>query len=153
MNQITKKPFITALKILAPVIFIFILFGTAIQTGIITMKSPEQLNDLDDSEEINAMVIIDFGNETIISYNISAANATVYGCLLEAATRGNLNVKTTYYPSFDSILIDAIGSATGGEDNKYWQYYLNGIYGTLGIDKQIVHNGDCIEWTFMEFTD
>ena len=147
-----EKPYIKALKILAPIIVIFILFGTAIQTGIITIQSPDQQNNLDNGREITANVIIDFGNETIMSYNISTVNATVYGCLLEAATQGNLNVKTTYYPSFDSMLIDAIGSATGGEDNKYWQYYLNGIYGTVGIDKQIVHAGDCIEWRFMEFT-
>ena len=153
MDKTLDKPYIQALKILAPIIVIFILFGTAIQTGIITIKAPEQQNDIDDVREITAMVIFDFGNETIMSYTISTPNATVYGCLLEAATLGNLNVKTTYYPSFDSILIDAIGGATGGEGNKYWQYYLNGIYGTIGIDKQVVHEGDHIEWKFMEFAD
>jgi hypothetical protein len=152
MKETTKNRWITGMKILAPIIVIFILFGTALQTGIVTINSPQQQKDLTDTTEIKATVILNFGNNTNFSYSISTVNATVYGCLLEAATIGNFNVKTTYYPSFDSTLIDAIGNATGGKDNKYWQYYVNGIYGTLGVDKQTVHDGDRIEWKFAEFS-
>ena len=70
---------------------------------------------------------------------------------MEAASKGNFTVKSTYYGQYDSMFIDSIASVKNGENNSYWQYYINGNYGTIGADKQPVKNEDIIEWRFEEF--
>jgi hypothetical protein len=69
---------------------------------------------------------------------------------MEAAKIGDFDVKTTYYASFDSTLIDSIDGVTS-DMNKGWIYYINGEQGMIGADKQVVNGGDVIEWRFEEF--
>ena len=108
----------------------------------------------DENTTVTATISIDFGNETIWTYqNITMkGNATVFGFLLAAAKNGSFDVKYTYYGQYDSYLIDSIAGVENGKDNKYWQYWINGQYGMVGADKQPVKNGDTIEWKFVEFS-
>ena len=107
------------------------------------------------NETITATISIDFGNETIWKYcniTVDGENATVFDFLLAAAKNGSFDVKYTYYGQYDSYLVDSIAGVVNGRDNKYWQYWINGVYGMVGADKQPVENGDIIEWKFTEFS-
>ncbi len=118
----------------------------------ITSGCLEQETDQSITEEITATVKIDFGNETVYTYEIKTINNTVYGFLLESARKGEFSVNTTYYGTFDSIFIDSIANIENGQDNKFWVYYINGVSGSVGADKQNVENNDLIEWKFETFT-
>jgi hypothetical protein len=128
-----------------------VLIITILLTGIIS-GCINQVNENSIKEEVTATVKIDFGNQTIKSYNITTKNNTVYGFLLEAAKKGGYNVNTTYYGTFDSIFIDSIANIENGDDNKFWVYYINEQSGSVGADKQKVENDDLIEWKFETYT-
>ncbi|MEA2054848.1 MAG: DUF4430 domain-containing protein [Candidatus Thermoplasmatota archaeon] len=107
------------------------------------------------SEPVTASIKINFGNGTVWTYpNISVAgsNATVFGLLMEAAHEGRFNVEYTYYGQYDSIFVDSIAGIVNGEENNYWQYWMNGEYGIVGADKQPVGDNDDIEWKFTTFS-
>ena len=131
------------LKITIPLIIVVILFISAVSFGVITIGSKKELDT-----EVTATVYIDFGDGEILPFEITTVNATAYGFLLEAANLADFAVKTTYYGEYDSIFVDSIGSYVGGEDDRYWQYYINGEYAVLGADKIILKNGDILEWRF-----
>jgi outer membrane protein assembly factor BamB len=46
------------------------------------------------------------------------------------------------------LFVKSIGSADGGDDNRWWTYDLNGEYGSIGISDQSVVAGDEIDWHF-----
>ncbi len=108
----------------------------------------DQHNEGVGSKEVTATVVINFENGTKWNFsNIATHNKTVLGFLMSAANIGNFTVETSYYGQYDSILVDSIASVPNG-NGKFWQYYINGNYGMLGADKQIVKDGDIIEWRF-----
>jgi hypothetical protein len=37
-----------------------------------------------------------------------------------------------------------------GENEMWWQYYVNGEYGDLGSDRKEIFDGDLVEWRFEE---
>jgi hypothetical protein len=151
--KIDDPKLITGLKLFVPLIVIIILFASAVGFGIVTIGpfNTDTKTLQRDGITTTATIIIDYGNGEINSYAVYTENNTVYGFLMEAAKIGGFDVKTTYYSSFDSLLVDTIGDKTGGDDNKYWSYYVNNEYGSIGADKQIVNSGDVIEWKFEGF--
>ena len=142
-----------------PLIIVIAIFTTAMSSGMINginanSESNDIINDKNTKNlgETTATIIIDFGNGTTNEFDIKTTNATVYGLLMEAAKLGEYDVKTTYYSTYDSLLIESISNMENGQDNKYWIYYLNDESGSVAADKQIVINNDTIEWKFEEFT-
>ncbi len=143
------------LSILIPVVILIILFVTAVNVGIISIGTQEKITykNVDsslsnNSSGISATVIIDFGDGNILSNTIISRNITVYGFLLDTAKIENINVKSTYYKQYDSVFVDSISSYNGGQNNKWWIYYVNDIAGPVGADKYIVKNDDIIKWKF-----
>jgi len=116
-----------------------------VNIGVITTEPPKT-----DSGIINTTLIIDYGSNHIDSYNIKIANATVFSVLMQASREYNFTVGAKYYDQYQSHYVYSIDSVTDGENNKFWQYYLNGNYGTVGADLQPVKNNDYIEWKFQE---
>jgi len=148
--KLNNDKLITGLKLAIPLIVIIILFTTAVSLGIVTI-GPFSANVLPEQNEdaiTSATIIIDYGNGTINSFIVYTENNTIYGFLMEVARTRGFDIKTTYYSGFDSLLVDTIGDKTGGQDGKYWSYYLNEEYGMVGADKQVVNSGDIIEWKF-----
>ena len=142
-----------------PLILVVAIFATAINTGMMNgINANNELNSITNDknietlEEVTATIIIDFGNGTTNTYEIKTTNATAYGFLMEAAKLGGYDVKTTYYSTYDSLLIESISDIENGKDNKYWIYYINSESGLIAADKQIIINNDIIEWRFKEFT-
>jgi len=106
-------------------------------------------------EPVTASVSINFGNGTVWSYpniSVDGKNATVYGILMGAANEGNFSVKYTYYGQYDSTLVDSIAGTVSGDGNNYWQYWVNGVYGEVGADRQPVADNDIVEWKFVSFS-
>ena len=81
-------------------------------------------------------------------------NLSVYDYLLKASEIGNFTVKSTYWEQYDSYVIDSITYNEvkyEADSSNYWAYYVNGNYGTVSADKQIVKNNDIIEWKYEKF--
>ncbi|MBI2633979.1 MAG: DUF4430 domain-containing protein [Parcubacteria group bacterium] len=48
------------------------------------------------------------------------------------------------------VLITRIGSKSNGEEDKYWQYLVNGEFAKVGADSYILGAGDIVEWKFQK---
>ncbi|MBT4516453.1 DUF4430 domain-containing protein [bacterium] len=48
------------------------------------------------------------------------------------------------------ILITQIRDKENGQDQKYWQYFVNNEQAQISVDKYFPNNGENIEWKFIE---
>ncbi len=159
MNKKENNTLKAVILSVIPLIIVVVIFATAMSSGMIkginaNNESNGIINDKNTRNlgDVTATIIIDFGNGTTNTYGIKTTNATVYGFLMEAAKLGEYDVKTTYYSTYDSLLIESISDMENRQDNKYWIYYINNASGSVAADKQVVINNDIIEWRFEEFT-
>lgn len=47
-------------------------------------------------------------------------------------------------------LVTQIGTQANGQDNKYWQYYINDKQPMISVEKFYPAHGDKIDWKFVE---
>lgn len=121
-----------------------------VNDGVITLG---QLEDSSSSKIINVTLIIDYGDGRVDEFkvNINSKNATVYSVLMKAANEHGFDVDADYYPNFKSHYIKSINQTEEDpKTNKFWQYYVNGVYGKVGADLMKVNDGDIIEWKYEE---
>lgn len=84
-----------------------------------------------------------------VSYeNISTKNTTVADLLFECANKYNFSIKKEFFQGYDSIFITSINNIENGEDDKYWQYYINGEYADEGCSSIVIDDNDIVEWRF-----
>lgn len=76
---------------------------------------------------------------------------TVLDILKKLAQDNNLVLELKDYAGLGTM-VNKIGELTNGQDNKYWQYYVNGQYSQTGADKYPLKNNDVIEWRFAPST-
>lgn len=130
------------------VIPIIVIIGAGIffvNSGIISTESIKF-----DTDIVNVTLKIDYSNDTINTYDIKMANPTVYSVLIKVSNDYDFSVGANYYAQYQSHYIFSINSVAEGENNKFWQYYINGNYGTVGADLQTVKDNDFIEWKFQK---
>lgn len=128
-----------------PIIVIALAGIGLLSTGIIT-DEPLKIN----TNKINATLIIDYGDNQVDTYNLKVENATVYSLLIQASNINGFEVGAEYYDNYQSHYIYSINNVVEGKDNKFWQYYINGEYGTVGADLQILKNNDTLKWKYQE---
>lgn len=80
--------------------------------------------------------------------NVNTENVTVAYFLFECANRYDFTVKKKHWQGYDSFFIEAINGVENGEDNRYWQYYVNGKFADVGCSNYFLHNNDIVEWRF-----
>ena len=87
-------------------------------------------------------------NWNITYMNVNTNNATVADLLFECASHYNFEVGTEYWRGYDSYFIESINGIENGENDDYWQFYVNGKYADVGCSKYILHDNDVVEWRF-----
>ena len=98
----------------------------------------------------SASVMIDADKDILAFPGIKIeAGDTVWSVLerLAKSQGEKLKVESQDYGDM-GILVTAINGVKGGEDNKYWQYWVNNEYAQVSADKQAVRAGDVIMWKF-----
>ena len=86
-------------------------------------------------------------NTTIFEFlGISGNNLTVFSVLMKGAEWGNFSVRYSIYSSPAGIFIDSICEVDN--DEKNWQYYINGGYGIRSCDGMPVEDGDIVRWVY-----
>lgn len=58
-------------------------------------------------------------------------------------------LETQDYPGLGSLVVQ-IGGYRNGQDDKYWQYEVNGEMPLVGADQYVIQSGDRIKWEFKE---
>ncbi len=98
---------------------------------------------------VHVAVSIDYGNDTVTTFEdvYLFRNATALDAL-----RAIANVTTEPFTGMgllvagvDGLLNDWMGAGKG------WQYWLNGEYGLEAADRQILINGDRVDWKYTTY--
>lgn len=75
------------------------------------------------------------------------SSSTVFSVLQAAGQKENFVITYKNYPEM-GVLVESIGDMVNGQNNKYWQYWVNDILGEVAADKKILRAGDKVEWKF-----
>ena len=111
------------------------------------------LLDQVESLTVRVNILIDYGDGRRIWFNDTLIPV---GWSLYNATRMIADVKATYYPEYDSHLVEAINGVgldkPAGKSSWYWIIWVwdNGGWRLLevGSDKHILRDGDTVAWVF-----
>ncbi len=95
----------------------------------------------------NATLVLDFGDTTSKKFAIDFSSKTTAFDLLSEGTLKN-GISLTTKVSDMGTFVEAIGNKQGGQDGKYWMYYINGQLPSVGADKYELKTGDRVEWKF-----
>lgn len=100
----------------------------------------------------SASIMFDYGDGMVRTYGDLpvAAETTVLDVTKAVAARENLAIKTKDYGDI-GILIEQIGLKKGGDEGKYWQYWVNNVSSQVAVSKLAVKAGDVIEWKFLNY--
>lgn len=64
--------------------------------------------------------------------------------LEQLQAREKVTVKDSQYGPY----VDSINGVTGGTDNKYWGYYVDGQMANIGAGEYVTKGGETIIWKF-----
>jgi hypothetical protein len=111
-----------------------------------TETTPPKETTTGETEKQKVTLIINDGEtEQKFDFNFESG-LTVLDLLKRAATEGGLELLTKQFDFGTSI--EKIGKKQGGEDNKYWMYYIDGKQAPVSADKQEVKPGIKIEFKY-----
>jgi len=139
----------TSIFIVVTIINIIIIAGIVNELGI-------NNEEVDTSTIVTANLTITYSNagdnDTLVFESITTTESTVFGLLMTGSNEGNYEVKTAndgQGVTVTSIIID--GCEDCQEEEGYsWQYTLNGFYSDIPANRNIIVNGDVIEWIYTE---
>ena len=94
--------------------------------------------------------IVTFRHDETLDWGIqlNLDNSTAYEALEKASVVANFTFKSEWYPNFRSHRVTEIAGVRDGTDNRYWQYYVNGVYMGTGADLSALSDGDTVRWEF-----
>jgi len=139
----------TSVFIVVALINIIIIAGIVNELGL-------NNEEVDTSTIVTANLTITYSNagdnNTLVFESITTTESTVFGLLMAGSNEGNYDVKTAndgQSLTVTNIIID--GCEDCQEEEGYsWQYTLNGLYSNIPANRNIISNGDVIEWIYTE---
>lgn len=137
--------------------FAFLLLGAALLltgAGCATTKAPTaQSNSAGnqgsvagtEAAAVTLTITTDAGSAK--QYTVDALQElTVFGLLNEAARANGFALDYDNSPRFGVFVKGINGTANTNE--RYWQFYVNGVYGEVAANKAPVKPGDQVEWKY-----
>ena len=110
--------------------------------------------EVDTSTIVTAKLTISYSNagdnNTLTFESITTTESTVFGLLMAASSEGNYEVMTTNDGqgiTVTDILVNDC-DACEKEEGYSWQYTLNGFYSDIAANRNIITNGDVVEWIY-----
>lgn len=79
---------------------------------------------------------------------VRTTNITVADFLDECAAALNVSVQKEYWKGYNSYFVSGIHGVVNGDEGRYWQYYVNGQFPTVGCSQYILQDNDTVEWRF-----
>ena len=110
--------------------------------------------EVDTSTIVTAKLTISYSNagdnDTLTFESITTTESTVFGLLMAASDEGNYEVMTANDGqgiTVTDILVNDC-DACEKEEGYSWQYTLNGFYSDIAANRNIITNGDVVEWIY-----
>ncbi|MBU1131077.1 DUF4430 domain-containing protein [Patescibacteria group bacterium] len=110
-------------------------------------STPEQEVGEDQTLKINYS--LQFSDSEMIEFqNIAIQkNETALDVLQKLASANDIALETKDYQDL-GIMITKIGEMENGQNNKYWQFFVNGEYAPVGAGQYLLKGGENVEWIF-----
>lgn len=141
----------TRIFIVVALINIIIIAGIVNELGI-------NNEEVDTSTIVTANLTIAYSNAgdngTLVFESITTTESTVFGLLMAGSNEGNYDIKTTndgQGVTVTNIVIDECEECQE-EEGYSWEYTLNGFYSDIPANRNIISNGDVIEWIYTDGT-
>ncbi len=103
---------------------------------------------LEHNDATSVTVIFQSDEWTIKQNVVALPDETAYSITERVLNTNQISFKTTYYEEYDSLLVDSINGIINGEDNAYWQFWVDGELPMIGANNYKINNGQTIEWLF-----
>lgn len=136
-----------------------ILFGIAgflIGAGICVNEYAPNVQKFNEQENGDVSLMIDTGDDLLGFSDVLLQDTDTVYSVLERLARENdvLLIDVIDYADL-GVFINSINNKQSGDNNKYWQYWVNNEYADAAADKYVLRNGDVILWKFTSsrFTD
>ena len=132
-----------------------VLINVAIIAGIVNELGLDN-EEVDTSTIVTAKLSISYSNagdnDTLIFESITTTESTVFGLLMSGSDQGNYEVKTTNDGQGVTVTEIIINNCEDcqEEEGYNWQYTLNGFYTDIPANRNIIENGDVIEWIYTD---
>ncbi len=112
------------------------------------------------STTVTATLILNFTEEyapegaeegMLVFEDVTTNESTVFGLLMAAAEAQGFNV--TYSTTSLGVFVDSIYDVENNADDNdlWWQYTLNRVYGDQAANRKAIQNGDLIIWNYGEY--
>lgn len=112
-----------------------------------SQDQPQAITRQPEQEQQQASYIITNGQD-IQNYEIVlATSTTVFSALQDLSQQEKFTVTYKVYPEM-GVLVQGINGVVNGTDDKYWQYWVDGILGEVAANKKLLKAGDKVEWKF-----
>lgn len=137
------------------IIIAVVLINAAIIAGIVNELGLGN-EEVDTSTIVTAKLSISYSNagdnDTLIFESITTTESTVFGLLMSGSDQGNYEVKTTNDGQGVTVTEIIINNCEDcqEEEGYSWQYTLNGFYTDIPANRNIIENGDVIEWIYTD---
>ncbi len=139
--------------IFAKVVIAFALFFLGFYFGVVYKSDPPPTErTLDTQIEETVDLNIDFGegdNRTFSDIEFQSGDSLfdAFSALLE---EGQIELDYQDYGSDMGVFINSIGGVGGDDSNRWWQYWVNGQYGQIGVSQYVLQPGDFVEFKFTD---
>ncbi|MBU0613081.1 DUF4430 domain-containing protein [Patescibacteria group bacterium] len=96
--------------------------------------------------EVKVDLTITIGEESTTYSTIAREGFSVLDILQLASDENDFELKTQ--ESSLGVYVDSIAGKAGGDNKKYWMYYVNEESATVGVADYVIEDGDSIEFKF-----
>ena len=126
-----------------------IFFGAVFLVGQGDTFFNQSLNSHKEEVSANVTLVLEFSETDIreIQNLIITKEQTVLDLLSKVAVENNLEFKTKDFGEL-GLLVSQIGDKINGQDNNYWQFWINNEFSQIGASQYKLSGGERIEWKF-----
>jgi hypothetical protein len=128
------------------ILFVAVLAGAI--AGLYGAIQASQPSPVGRSEVHSIRLNVNAGEWSIRYTSEVTANNTVFAILIEASNRLGFRVEFQRYEIPSGVLVLAINGSENGSEGRYWQYWVNDVYGRVAADLHELHDEDNVEWRF-----
>jgi len=79
---------------------------------------------------------------------VATTNNTAFAILREASVALGFSLTYVPYEIPKGVFVTGINGSANGDGGRYWQYWVDGTYGTVAADHQALRDGAVVLWTF-----
>ncbi len=97
-------------------------------------------------------VVIEYSSNDVMEVQnlVATNNQSALDLLSNLAKESDIEIEVKDYGNLGSM-VEMIGGKRNGEDNSFWQYWVNGEYSQVGATDYKLKSGDLIEWKFTDY--